>query len=816
MRSEDDEPFHGFVDNNSSNRPVNDRQAALRRGRRVSASRSRERLLRRRSRSVSVDSNRSLEWDHGRSRDSPIHVSLRDARAAAREAARDSRRLVNNDVRTSPRRSPPISDRQPAAGAERQGQPDGEDEQLNVHGGQGADADGADGGAVPRRGQISVNPNNVWPPPAAENGGESSSHQSRDPPAAATARPPRGAEALPPTSSAQHDEQGGRNTDDVTSAFANMQIPSTPITEEDHHLLLLTAEMNFEDEIENCSARQLPTDVIREKVDIANSIKEMINEAEIFLMRQRNVEFMRDRRKWKRIKVATLAFRNQCYSELHNRESNTSESSNNVDADGRTRQEIPPPPVEPRVPQPTAAETAAQAESQVLLQTKKNKLRLFGPDCIDDLANIMDEINNFLDSDISTDAEFKNHDERHQTLMKRAGMLEKEAVELSKIALDIGLGDDHLRFERRLRTLRKQMAQMITKISEAKIHLGFAQSSGSSLLRSLDISPPTFRGDADEVDFFTFKQAFLDYLSIKPGSSRDSVLLIKNQCLKGSAKQACQHLETMPRIWDMLERLYGNPRELIAGKLREIVAAGKCPSDPARGKEWCIKIKSELTNTKRMADNFQLSNLVTMSPMIYQIPDMMPSLQRNEFECYMIDNYDRPNDIVHYDELIKFLDKLTRRFSSSLEKRSTLEIMNASVRGAHEARENRNAKKEFKNSKSYACASTNPNSTLFRNDTDSDSDASLTAEWDPQITSAERAIYQVKFVEPKSVACKFCEKKHEFLFECKKKSHGRSCHVSDMEAISLERKFIGAKVHRSESSKVRKCIGAKFIRSESS
>ena len=319
MRSEDDEPFHGFVENSdiNSDRPVNDRHAALRRGRRVSTSRSRERLLRRRSRSASVDSmsNVSLEWDN-LARDTPMHMSLRDARAAAREAARDSRRMIDTDVRISPRRSPPLSDRQPAAGQERQEQPDGEDDAHDPHGAPAAAS--GNGGAVPRRGQVIQNPNNAWPPPPSNNPTLSQDAVSPQPPAQPP--PQRGAEA---TATADNQQGGSTNSPpsaDIAADLGNLHIQSTPVTAEDHHILLITAELNFEDEIENCSARELPTDIIREKIDISNSIKEMINEAEVFLMRERNIEFMRDRRKWKRIKVATLAFRNQCYSVLHTRE----------------------------------------------------------------------------------------------------------------------------------------------------------------------------------------------------------------------------------------------------------------------------------------------------------------------------------------------------------------------------------------------------------------------------------------------------------------------------------------------------------------
>ena len=89
---------------------------------------------------------------------------------------------------------------------------------------------------------------------------------------------------------------------------------------------------------------------------------------------------------------------------------------------------------------------------------------------------------------------------------------------------------------------------------------------------------------------------------------------MKNQCLKGAALQACQHLETLQEVWAMLARLYGNPKELIAAKLRDLVAGGKCPSDPLRAKEWCIRVTADLNNVKKIADNHGLSTLFTLSP----------------------------------------------------------------------------------------------------------------------------------------------------------------------------------------------------------
>ena len=115
-----------------------------------------------------------------------------------------------------------------------------------------------------------------------------------------------------------------------------------------------------------------------------------------------------------------------------------------------------------------------------------DKVNLFGPECLSDLGIVTGEIHSFIRTKISEDIEFRNSEERLHSLTKKASFVEREAEDLSKTALKVGMHDTHMHLEKSLRRLRKGLSEANSKITEAKISLGFTATGGSSsFLRSL-------------------------------------------------------------------------------------------------------------------------------------------------------------------------------------------------------------------------------------------------------------------------------------------------------------------------------------------
>ena len=100
---------------------------------------------------------------------------------------------------------------------------------------------------------------------------------------------------------------------------------------------------------------------------------------------------------------------------------------------------------------------------------------------------------------------------------------------------------------------------------------------------SLDISPPKFSGDNDSTDFYTFKSSFEEFCSVKNLNDQESLLVMKNKCLKGAPLKSCEDLDNIVEIWQLLKKLYGDPRKLVANKIGKVLALGKCPLAADKG-----------------------------------------------------------------------------------------------------------------------------------------------------------------------------------------------------------------------------------------
>ena len=159
----------------------------------------------------------------------------------------------------------------------------------------------------------------------------------------------------------------------------------------------------------------------------------------------------------------------------------------------------------------------------------------------------------------------------------------------------------------------------------------------------MDLTPPKFSGDFDSTDFFSFKNSFDEYSSIKIGAETDAVIILKNKCLKGAALKACKNLSTLPEIWARLKKLYGDPKKLISAKMNSLLSLGKCSLAISKGKEWGINMKAELVHIQDLARKHNILDMVYYSSIIDQVQSMLPDQFYDKFQDKLLERHPDPS-----------------------------------------------------------------------------------------------------------------------------------------------------------------------------
>ena len=148
---------------------------------------------------------------------------------------------------------------------------------------------------------------------------------------------------------------------------------------------------------------------------------------------------------------------------------------------------------------------------------------------IDGVSGKCKEIMNLIsDTDDETYSRLKNVSLQYDTILKDHVIYEK-----------------HLKEEIRLRELNKQKR--------------FKTS-------SLKINVPKFQGYESTLDFYTFKNKFLQ-LHSQDVPVRALPELLKNNYLEGPALESVKRLQTIEDIWENLQKAFGDTRVMLLKKL---------------------------------------------------------------------------------------------------------------------------------------------------------------------------------------------------------------------------------------------------------
>ena len=402
------------------------------------------------------------------------------------------------------------------------------------------------------------------------------------------------------------------------------------------------------------------------------------------------------------------------------------------------------------------------------------------------MTHFLNEGQRFVSTNAKSEQEIRFAEFTHSNLVQKGNYLEKELLNLSNDAVLAGLETEAMHLERGLRRTRNAMQEITGKIGEIRISNQPANPQGGAanivtqLKNLVDISPPKFSGDNDNCDFYSFKTSFDEYKSIKHLNDCDSLIVLKNKCLKGSALRACEFSASYEELWSDLKKLYGDPRKLVSVKISKISALGKCPLHVEKGKEWCINMKADLVNLKKVAMAHNIIDSVYYSPVVDTVQNFLPPQFYDKFQDKLLESFPDPSRRQIFEQMLSFLEYMILRYGAAMSKQNASNLIQQKKFEPPEQKTDQKPRYEQKSSQkfeskkrsTYFAAETETKDDNFENliyrfvQNNGDDDSFSESDVESEITERERQIVAVNYVKPKSVPCTLCPKEHDFITYC--------------------------------------------------
>ena len=391
-----------------------------------------------------------------------------------------------------------------------------------------------------------------------------------------------------------------------------------------------------------------------------------------------------------------------------------------------------------------AAETAGPTSAR---QFKANKVDAYETETLANITAITGEFAALMQTRPTTEKDAKLAEERLATLMKRSDTAVKEGRSLASDAAEADKLTSAEGLERQVRTLNTARDEAISMLSEAKVDLGVVGSGGH--VRVEDLVPPTFTGDLELTDYYTWAKDLEEYFEAKSFSKAQQVSIVKKSCLKGVPATACLELATMEEIHKFLKSYYGNAGLMLEAKIRDFRKLGKCGGTAQKRRDWIIRAKQKLETLHKLAVDHEIQYNLYYSSLITEVLSSLTHDSQKKFREQM--------DILGVSPFDKAeMFRQTIDFLGELEQKTNFQMNFEITMGTGKVEEKQSSKP----------SGTIPKKTHQMDpiELSSDSDSG-------SITSIEHctpAFIQANYTPPQERSCNACKQKHEYLFYCEK------------------------------------------------
>ena len=390
---------------------------------------------------------------------------------------------------------------------------------------------------------------------------------------------------------------------------------------------------------------------------------------------------------------------------------------------------------------------------------------------IDDIETVTKALKDLTQQQVNSDVDFLKFEELHIGTIKRAEKLVLDASRLVDDAVTADKVDSATQIDTKVNKLKSEIDKSVSAKLKLKSTMGLLGS--NSLDKNVSLDLPKFDGKLGNMDFWTFKKKFEEYISLVRVSKQKELHLLQTDSMATQAlKNNLSRFDSVGDCFDYLEKHYGNVKVLFNYKKAELLRIGKFPRyEPGKGqpsplkqKDWLLDLQSKFEAVVDLAEHHQIENSLYYSNVLDQVEQLFPEMLKDEFAQHLTSHGNPGQGKEIYDEFAQFIENLIDRYTTKSDRyMSSLDFT------ADKTEKSRNLDNKFKNLLYGEDEATE--------DTDVDKkgkkkikplDKKDKTKTKPAGKAKNQEIVCQNVVEPQELDCPFykCQEKHTHIFYC--------------------------------------------------
>jgi len=255
---------------------------------------------------------------------------------------------------------------------------------------------------------------------------------------------------------------------------------------------------------------------------------------------------------------------------------------------------------------------------------KADKVRRYGDDTLVALTSLRDELNAIGSRRPCTDAEFRTARDRFDTAVRKSKSLIADAKTLIEDAVEANEPGLASSIDYMSRKVRESEWEVDTMMNDCKVNLELIGAAGGAKSLEVDLKPPLFSGELSELDYYTFRLDFDEYVSVKGLSWSQALRVLTRTCLQGPAQSACRDFKSVEEVMKYLKTNYGNPRLLLSRRVQDLRELGTCQGTNLKKRDWAVTVRSKLTLLKELVNKHNLQDELYFSPVVPELQRALP------------------------------------------------------------------------------------------------------------------------------------------------------------------------------------------------
>ena len=308
----------------------------------------------------------------------------------------------------------------------------------------------------------------------------------------------------------------------------------------------------------------------------------------------------------------------------------------------------------------TSATTVVSATSGTTgSKAKIDRIERYVDQTVGDIQELIDQLDQLTLDAPETQLEFRNLQDRVKMTSKEVEYAKKHAKELIDQAIDCDMVDESTRMEDVYRILEKKEIDLMKNIQELKDQYGIVGDSKNN-----DLKYPTFSGEQTEkYDFFSFKEDWEAVVAVKAPSKAEQLRLLTRQCLTGTARAACRHMETVELVFEHLKDGFGNVSDLFSHRVDEIRRLGTCSGPNEKKRKWSLEVRSQLTYLSELSKKHGMYEDLYTHQIVAEIQESLPPDILKEFLKQIRRQPGRASKKQVFELLLDYMDEVVSLFN---------------------------------------------------------------------------------------------------------------------------------------------------------